>query len=186
MSDDEFDGLDLDQERQVRAAQREGKKTELPIRIGGQIIATLPIELPFEVLTPLRKIDDTIALVLRQGMTLASDNAAAAKWEATELVVNMLASTPDLPVKIVEVIEEITTNLLTPEGLEKLRAAKPSVPDLRALALGILRWYGVSLGEASPSSDSSTDGGGTSLTTSSTNSDSTPEESGPTEEPLAS
>lgn len=185
MSDD-FDGLDLDALRDSRAAEREGKKTEFPIRINREVITVLSPELPFDVLTPLRAIDDTIALVIRQAMTLASDNAAAAKWEATELVVNMLASNPDLPVKVLEVIEKISRNLLTTEGVDKFLAAKPSIDDIKALALGIFRWYGVSLGESSPSSDSSTDGGGTSATTSDTNSDSTPEESGPSEEPLAS
>lgn len=183
---DEFEGLDLDQERQVRAAAREGQKKELPIKINGEVIATLPAELPFGVITPLRKIDDTIALVIRQGMTLVSDQEKAAKWEATELVVNMLASNEDLPTKVVEVIEEISVNLLTRDGLDKFMAAKPSVPDLKALALGIFAYYGVSLGEASPSSDSSTGDGGTSPTTSSTNSDSTPEGSGRNPEPLDS
>jgi hypothetical protein len=185
MSDD-FEGLDLDAERTARAAEREGKKKELPIRIGGEVIVVLSPELPLDVLTPLRAIDDTIALVLRQAMTMVSDQEAAAKWEATELVVNMLASTPDLPVKLLEVIEQISRNLLTAEGVDKFLAAKPSVPDIKALALGIFRWYGVSLGESSPSSDSSTDGGGTSPTTSSTSSTSTPEESGSPQEPPAS
>jgi hypothetical protein len=183
---DEFEGLDLDQERQVRAATREGKKAELPIRIGGEVIATLPAELPFGVITPLRKIDDTIALVIREGMRLVSDQAAAAKWQSTELVVNILASNENLPTKVVEVIEEISTNLLTREGMDRFMAANPSMQDIKALALGIFAYYGVSLGEASPSSDSSTGDGGTSPTTSSTNSDSTPEESGPNQEPLAS
>jgi hypothetical protein len=183
---DEFEGLDLDQERQVRAAQREGSKKPWPIRIGGRVICVLPVELPFEVITPLRAIDDTIALVLRQAMTLATNKDAGAKWEASELVVDMLASSPDLPVKVVEVIQQISTNLLTQEGVDLFMAAKPSTNDIAALAKGVFRYYGVSLGEASPSSDSSTDGGGTSPTTSSTNSTSTPEESGPNQEPLAS
>lgn len=183
---DEFEGLDLDAERTARAAEREGKNQELPIRIGGEIIVRLSPELPLNVLTPLRAIDDTIALVIRQAMTMVSDQEAAAKWQATELVVNMLASTPDLPVKLLEVIEQISRNLLTPEGVDKFLAAEPSIPDIKTLAMGIFRWYGVSLGESSPSSDSSTDGGGTSATTSSTNSDSTPEASGTGQAPLAS
>lgn len=183
-----FEGFDLDAERKVRAAQREAKKQEFPIRLrrGDDPIAVLPAELPLDTLTPLRAIDDTIALVIRQAMTLVSDQEAAAKWQATELVVNMLASTPDLPVKLLEVIEQICRNLLTSEGVDKFLAAKPSVPDIKALALAIFRWYGVSLGESSPSSDSSTDGGGTSPTTSSTSSDSTPEESGSSPEPPVS
>lgn len=183
---DELEVLNLDAAREARAAQREGKKKPLPIIILDETICELPVELPLTVLTPLRKIDDTIALLIRQAMTLATNKDAGAKWEASEMVVNMLASDPDLPLKVVEVIEEVSNNLLTETGVEKFMAAGPSVDDIKALANGIMRHYGVSLGEALPSSDSSTDGGGTSLTTSSTNSDSTPEVSGPTQEPLAS
>lgn len=180
MTEAVFEGLDLDAERQARAAEREGSKKPWPIRIGGQVICTLPPEVPLSVITPLRAIDDTIALVLRQAMTLASDkDAAGAKWAFSELVVDMLATSPDLPVKVVEVIEQISRNLLTSEGVDKFMAAEPSLPDIQALAKGVFRFYGVTLGEASPSSESSTDGGGTSLTTSSMNSDSTPEASGP-------
>lgn len=185
MSDD-FDGLDLDALRDARAAEREGKQKDLPIRIRGDVIVRLSPELPLDVLTPLRAIDDTIALVIRQAMTLATDQEAASKWQATELVVDMLSTHEDLPVKVLEVIEQISRNLLTSEGVDKFMAAKPSVPDIKALALGIFRWYGVSLGESSPSSDSSTDGGGTSATTSDTNSGSTPEVSGPSGEPPTS
>jgi hypothetical protein len=186
MTEAAFEGLDLDQMRESRAAQREGQKASLPIRIGGQVIATLEPELPLSVITPLREIDDTIALVIRQAMTLATNKEAGAKWEASSLVIDMLAATPDLPVKVVEVIDKISRNLLGDSGVEQFMAARPSLPDIAALAKGILAYYGVSLGEASPSSDSSTDGGGTSPTTSDTNSDSTPEASGESAVPLAS
>jgi hypothetical protein len=181
-----FQGIDLDQERTVRAAEREGANEPWPIRFGGQIVAVLPVELPLSVIAPLREIDDTIALVLRQAMALATNNDAASKWEASELVVDMLASSPDLPVKVLTVIEEISKNLLTEEGLGRFLDQRPSIRDIVALAKGVLRYYGISLGEASASSDSSTDGGGTSNTTSSQNLDSTPEESSPQPESLAS
>jgi hypothetical protein len=186
MTEAAFEGLDLDALRDARTAQREGQKKPLPIRMGGQVICTLPVELPLSVITPLREIDDTIALVIRQAMTLATNKEAGAKWEASSLVIDMLAATPDLPVKVVEVVESISRSLLTDSGVEQFMAAKPSLPDIAALAKGILAYYGVSLGEASPSSDSSTDGGGTSPTTSNTNSDSTPEASGQTQEPMDS
>lgn len=181
-----FTGLDLDQERQSRAGQREGSGKPLPIWFGGKKIAELPVELPLNVIAPLRQIDDTIALVIRQAMSLATNNDAAAKWQASELVIDMLASSPDLPVKLLQVVEEISKNLLTEEGLAAFLDARPSFQDIAALAKGVLRHYGISLGESSASSDSSTDGGGTSNTTSSDTSDSTPEASSPPPEIPAS
>lgn len=186
MTEAAFEGFDLDAERQSRTAQREGAKQPFPIRIGGKVIAVLPVELPLSVITPLRMIDDTIALVLRQAMTLATNKEAGAKWEASELVIDMLSTSPDLPIKVIEVADQISRNLMTTEGLDAFMAAAPSLQDIAALAKAVFRFYGVSLGEPSPSSESSTDDGGTSPTTSSTTSDSTPEASGPGQDLVAS
>jgi hypothetical protein len=184
---DELDVLDLDAARKSRAAQREAKDQPQPIVFGGEVVAYLPVELPLNVIAPLREIDDTIAIVIRQALALAKNtDDARARWEASELVVDMLAATPDLPIKLVDVVTKIAVNLLTQEGLDAFMAVRPSIQDIAAFVKGVFRHYGVSLGEALPSSDSPTGDGGTSLSTSSPDSNSTPEASGPTQEPLAS
>ena len=68
MSDDDFFDLDLDAARKQRAAEREGKKRDLPIRFGGEVIATLPVEMPVDVLAPLRNLDGDLTLLLREAM----------------------------------------------------------------------------------------------------------------------
>lgn len=178
MSDDDL-VLDLDANRKQRAAEREGKKQDLPIRLGGEVIAILPVELPVDVLAPLRELDGDITLILREAMNSARHGATdEAKWNTTELVVDVLASNPALPVQALDVIVKVGKNLLTEEGFDRLVASRPSQQDYAFLVKGVFRFYGLTLGEASPSSDSSTDSGGTSNGTSSTTSDSTPEPSG--------
>lgn len=184
MSDD-LEVLDLDAERSARAAEREGKGKALPIRFGGENIATLPVELPVDVLAPLRNLDGDLTLILRQAMQ-ASRGGANEKFEATELVVDVLASNPALPVTALNTLTQVAKNLLTDEGFDRLMAQRPSAQDFATLVKGVFRFYGLSLGEASPSSDSSTDSGTTSPGTSSTTSDSTPEASGTTPAPTPS
>lgn len=180
---DEFLVIDLDAERKTRAAQREGKRQELPIRLGGQTIAVLPVELPIDVLEPLRTLDADLTLILRSAMGAARSDDPNARWESSELVVDVLAANPALPVTVLDTLSRIATNLLTAEGYQALMAQRPSPEDLAALTKGVFRFYGVSLGESSAPSDSSTDSGGTSNTTSESISGSTPETSTPTPVP---
>lgn len=180
MSDD-LDILDLDADRASRAAQREGKGASLPIRFGGEKIADLPVELPLDVLLPLREIDEDLALMFRTVMQMASQQTGeASRMDATNLVVDLLVSNPNLPTVMLDTAAQIGRNLLTVEGYDKFIAQRPSREDIGALIKGVFRYYGVSLGEASAPSDSSDSGGATSNTTSSSTSDSTPEVSGPT------
>jgi hypothetical protein len=168
--------LDLDSERDARAAAREGKQSPLPIRWRGEVIATLPVELAFEVLAPLQLINSDLTLMLRQAVQVArNNNQASDRWDAAELVIDVLAANPKLPSTVLTVIQQMSTALLGEEGVAKFLAGKPSTGDIAALAKGVFRHYGVSLGEASASSDSSETSGGTSNTTSSDTSTSTPE-----------
>jgi hypothetical protein len=170
--------LDLDAAREHRAAKREGQGKGLPVRIGGEVIATLPVELPIDVFEPLTKIDDALMLLLREAMQIASGPDAAKKWEATSLVVDLLATTSNLPMTVIEVIKGIAVNLLGQEGFNKFMKARPAREDIAEAIKGVFRFYGVSLGEALPSSASSESDGGTSSTTSEpTSTDSMPEAS---------
>jgi hypothetical protein len=173
MSD--LDILDLDADRERRAAEREGGNKGLPIRMGGRVVATLPPEFPMDVIEPLRAVDQDLALLLRQAMMMAQGGDTL---NATGLVIDLLAANPNLPSIFLDTIRECGTRLLGEEGIEALIEYRPSKDDLAALAKGVSRYYGFSLGEASPSSTSPEAGGETSSATSSESTDSTPEDSG--------
>lgn len=167
--------IDLDSARASRAASREAKGHEAPIRLGGETIAVLGAELPVDVLAPLRELDSDLTLILRQALGAARGQQS--EIDSTDLVIDILSNNPNLPTTALDIIREVASNLLSPDGFARLVAQRPSVQDYAALAKGVFRWYGVSLGEALQSSVSSTDGGETSPGTSSTTSDSTPVES---------
>lgn len=170
--------IDLDKEREARAAAREGRGQGMPIILGGKVIATLPSELPIDVLAPLKDIDEALMLLLREAMSMATGADAAQRWQATNLVIDLFSANSRLPVVVLGVVRDIGVNLLGQEGFDAFVAARPSKEDVGALAKAIFNFYGVSLGEPSPSSDSSSADGGTSSTTSSANStDSMPEAS---------
>jgi hypothetical protein len=172
---DEFDGIDLDKERERRAAEREGKRKPFPIRMGGETVATLPVEFPLDVIEPLRAIDQDLALLLRSAMGMAGGEDPMA---ATRLVIDLLASNPRLPTMFVDTIAECGTRLLGEDGMAALIAYRPTREDVAALLGAVSRFYGLSLGEASASSPSPETGGETSSATSSGTTESTPEASG--------
>lgn len=182
----DFDiGLNLDAERDRRAAAREVKADTFPIRLGGQVVATIPTELPIDVLAPLRRLDEEITLLLRTAMTAMNAGAEAQqRFDAASLIVDILAANPALPTTVVDVIHDMAVLLMGQDGYDGLMAARPSKDDMSFLGLGLLRFYGLTLGESRPSSDSSSQegqiAGETSKPTSlTTTPDSTPEESGP-------
>lgn len=185
----ELEVLDLDAEREARIAKLEVTRSPRPIRWRGNIICTLPVELPFDVIAPLGKIDADLSLIMRQAVSVARNNGQSVddRLDAAELVIDLLAANAHLPQTILTVIREMATAALTEEGLAEFLEGKPSVPDMVALARMIVRHYGVGLGEASPSSVSSGTDGGTSSTTSSPNStDSMPADSSPAPTQIAS
>lgn len=185
MSDqiEDFLAIDLDAERKQRAAAREGKKQNLPIIIGGQTIAVLPVELPIDVLEPLRTLDADLTMILRSAMQAARGKDAESRWESTELVVDVLAANPALPVTVLDTVAQVAKNLLTADGFTALMASRPTREDFAALTKGVFRFYGVTLGEALEPSGSSTASGVTSSTTSESTSASTPAISTPTPAP---
>lgn len=184
----ELEVLDLDAQREARIAKLEVTRKALPIRWRGSIICTLPTELPFAVIAPLGKIDADLTLIMRQAVSVARNNGQSVedRMDAAELVIDLLAANAHLPQTILEVIKEMSAAVLTQEGLAEFLEGQPSIPDMVGLARGVVRYYGVGLGEASPSSVSSEIDGATSNTTSSPNSDSTPEDSSQTPTQIAS
>jgi hypothetical protein len=76
----------------------------------------------------------------------------------------------------------MVTGLVGEEGYQGLASAQLSVPDISTLAKKTFAFYGLSLGEALPPSDSSEGNGTTSLPTGSTTTGSTSEGSGSAQE----
>lgn len=157
-----------------RAARTEAKTPEV-IRIGDTVV-TLPIELPLDVFAPLKNLDVDLALLMRQALNMASEGGDE-QAAATSLVIDLLVSNPNLPRDLIDAIEEVGRRLLGEEGIAALVAFRPAKEDLAVLAKGLFAHYGVGLGEASASSDSSADAGTTSKPTSSGGTGSTPEAS---------
>jgi hypothetical protein len=185
----ELEVLDLDAEREARLAKLEVTRKPLPIKWRGNTICTLPPELPFDVIAPLGKIDADLSLIMRQAVSVARNNGQSVedRLDAAELVIDLLAANAHLPQTILTVVKEMAAAVLTEEGLAEYLDGKPSIPDMVGLARGVVRYYGVGLGEASPSSVSSETGGAISNSTSSENStDSTPGDSLQTPAPIAS
>lgn len=176
--------IDLDAERSQRSARREAMADHLPLRFGGEIVAQIPTEMPLDVLAPLRRLDEEITLVIRTMMdVMRAEAEAQQRWDAASLIMDILATTPNLPSTLVSVIEDMAKRLLGEEGYTAFMSKRPTLPDMVALGSRLLSFYGMSLGESQPSSPSSgeeeTSAGEISNPTSPTTTpDSTPAESG--------
>lgn len=156
--------LDLDAGRaeraKARAARNEARGDTLPIRLGGKVVATLPAEFAIDVLTPLTELDVDLAFVIKAVTQAAGAVERDEQVAGMNLLVNVLAANPALPSGILNAVQDIGKRLLGEDGYAALVAWRPSREDIAALAKGILSWYGVSLGEASPSPTSSAASGG--------------------------
>jgi hypothetical protein len=161
----------------ARVARQETKVPE--VIVIGDTKVSLPVELPIDVFGPLKNLDVDLALLMRQAITSATGNGDQAK-EAQSLVIDLLVANPNLPRDLIDAIAESATRLLGQEGYDALVAFRPSREDLGVLAKTLLGHYGVSLGEALGSSDSSTNDGTTSKPTSNGGTESTPEGSSET------
>jgi len=168
---DEF-VLDLDADRERRAAEREAKNVGLTIRLGGKQIAVLPPEFPLDALEPLRRVDQDIAMLLRQLYQMSekeSDSVAAAA-----LVVDLLAYNPNLPSMFLDVMRECGNRLIGEDGVQALIDYRPTSGDLAALVKGVSEYYGLRLGESPESSELPEISGETSSATSNDSTESTP------------
>lgn len=187
MTDTDMELLDLDA---ASAARREGGVKPLGLRFKGDTF-TLPAELPLDVFEPLVGLDLDLALLLRQVMDVADATSDAEQRKAsTSLIVDLLVNRPTLPKEVVEAIGDMARRLFDsaehPDQWAAFMAKRPTKDDLAGLAKGLFKKYGVSLGEASGSTESSGDAGPTSSATSSASTDSTPAASGKRRAPRAS
>lgn len=174
--------IDLNAERTARAARREGAGGPIRVPLGNETFE-LPEELPTSIIDRLLDPEVEIAQLLLIAARSLKENRDD---KSLEIIVDTLSVHPDLPLGFARAVLGAIEDLFGPEQWQRFRAAKPSVPDMFALVRGLIKAYGVALGEALTSSAVSGSGGATSKPTSGVSTDSTPAESGPDQAPPAS
>ena len=156
---DDFE-LDLDGSRSARVEVTDEPRV---VRIGG-LLLEVPAELPLDVLEPLTTINVDISVLIRQ--VLDARNSAGAQEEILGAVVDMLMVNPSLPTEVIDCAKTMAQRLFGDEGYAHLVEQRLYLKDVGLLVKWLMRRYGVGLGEASPSSDSSEGTGTTSKPTS--------------------
>jgi hypothetical protein len=171
--------IDLNAARKARAARREGGSGPIPVHLGKDTY-NLPREVPAELLDRLLDPEVEIArlliLAVRQFQNSRSEDMG-------EVIVDILSAAPDLPFGIVRAIKDAVRFLFGDEQWAAFEAQKPSLEDEWELLQGLVKTYGVSLGEAFASSKPSDPAGATSKPISNVSTTSMPEASGPTPAP---
>ena len=160
--------LDLD------AARREAQIPDgITLTLRGETF-TLPSELPLDVFDPLLAEEFDLTDLIRKVMDSPSDSYSDA-------LIDVLVARPDLPKQTVAAVRSVLERLFNAAGddhFTRFVATRPSVPDYTRLTAGLVKAYGVGLGEAFKSLSTAVDGGATSRETSKSTQASTPETSG--------
>lgn len=163
--------LDLD------AARREAEQPDgLPVVFKGHTF-TLPAELPVDVFDPFLADDFDLAGLIRDAMKFTRDDEGKAR-PMYLIVTDTLFKRPTIPVDIAKAIFAAFEALFGEEQYAEFKTLRPSLPDYGRLTSGLFQMYGVSLGEAFASLDSSGTDGATPNQTSPDSTSSTPEASG--------
>ena len=176
----------LAEKRKERAAAREGRgdPPELVFdQVGGPLTVLLPLEVPLYVFEPLQEINVDIAFFVKQVFTVwqsQQEGDESGRTAAISMVTDILVANPDLPIQVLNAGKECLKRLIGDEAYDAFIAMKPSAQDVRDLLTYLAEQYGVGLGEASESTDSSQTDGMTSSPTSDGSTDSTPEGFSPT------
>lgn len=164
--------LDLDAKRaeraRARAARREGSD-DPNVRVtfdGNEYV--LPPELPASVLDPLIDGDLDLVGLIKVAYDASRDQrrSADSRDRMESMIWETLAGHPDLPVSVVRAIRDSLALLFGADQWAAFQASAPSLSDIGALIVGLVSEYGVGLGEALRSANSSGTGGTTSNPTS--------------------
>lgn len=177
--------INLDARRTQRAAKREAQYADgIPVTHAGRTYK-LPAELPVAVLDPLLDGDVDLAGLVTVAVNAMRSTGGDQQEQIAALVAEALMTHPDLPGNVLRGVRQVLANLFGPNQWAAFMGSNPapSLPDLAALIGGLVNAYGVGLGEAFGSADSSPSGGKTSSPTFNGSAVSTPVVSG---EPLAS
>jgi hypothetical protein len=164
--------IDLDGQRELRAAQREGAASGLVVRFAGTEYQ-LPPELPAAVLDPVLGGQVDLTELVRLAAVAMQDSDD----RNIETVVSTLVARPDLPTSVLTAVHAFLRSLFG-ERWAEFWAAGPSLVDLANLIAGIFRSYGVGLGESFGLTGSSSNDGQTSSPTSNGSTPSMPGGSG--------
>lgn len=141
--------LDLD------AARREAANPDgIIVRIDGNDL-TLPSELPVDIFDPLLDPELDLAGLIKH--VLEGDDSD----DFTKILLDLLESRPSLFADALDTIKSMLTLLFGAEQYALFLASRPSVNDYLRLVQGLVKLYGVGLGEAFASLESSTNGGAT-------------------------
>lgn len=142
-------GIDLD------AAIRESAYPDgIPVPYKGHTF-TMPAECPIDVFDPLLSADFNLVGVL--GAILDDTDGK----DMGESVMSVLFERPSLPAEARDTIYECLCLLFGAEQWAEFQALRPGLTTYAALIRGLLNVYGVSLGEAFASGDSSKNSGPT-------------------------
>jgi hypothetical protein len=173
--------FNLAEKRKERAAAREGRGEPPQLvfdQVGGPLIVLLPVEVPISVFEPLQEINVDIAFFVKQLFAVwqsQQESDEGGRTAAIGMLTDILVANPDLPVQVLNAGRECLKRLIGDEAYDAFIAMKPSVQDVRDLLTYLAEQYGVGLGEASESTDSSQTNGPTSSPTSDGSTDLTPE-----------
>ncbi|MFG6197716.1 hypothetical protein [Nonomuraea sp. JJY05] len=176
--------IDLDIDRDERlaaiAAERNAAVSDtFPLKFRGRVVCQLPTELPLDVLEPLTHVAVDLGLIVRTALDAARvQDPNAATMAVLDMVIDQLVINKKLPDQVMAAVHQMAVRLLGEQGFADFFALRPAVPDMVALVKGLLRAYGLRLGESSPSSDSSSGGTTSTPTLPTTTPDSSPGEPG--------
>ncbi|MFC4014701.1 hypothetical protein ACFOY2_46275 [Nonomuraea purpurea] len=172
--------IDRDERLAVIAAERGAAVADtFPLKFRGRVVCELPTELPLDVLEPLTHVAVDLGLIVRTALDAArSKDPDAANMALFDMVIDQLIINKQLPDQVLKAVHKMAVRLLTEQGFADFFALRPSLPDMVALVKGLLRAYGLRLGESSPSSGSSSDGTTSTTPLPTTTPDSTREEPG--------
>lgn len=146
--------LDLD------AARREVQHPDgYLVRFGGADLR-LPAELPLDVFEPLLAPELDLLGAVSTILETAEESGD------TGAIVGVLLTRPNLPAGLLAAVKDGVARLLGEEQAAVFAAARPSLQDYRRFITGVLRLYGVSLGEWLAPPETSETGGATSKETS--------------------
>lgn len=165
--------IDLD----LAAARREQEEPDgLPLKFRGTTFM-LPTELPLDVFDPFLAEEFDLAGLIREVMAEARNDDGTTKPVAT-VVIDTLFHRPALPVEIIKTVFAAFEALFGADQYAAFKALRPSLNDYGRLTSALFSEYGVSLGEAFASPDSSVSDGATPKETYESTPSSTPDASG--------
>ena len=150
----------------------------IPITVTADLTILAPAEFPIDVLDPLLSDDFDLVGVVKSALEHGDTS------EIGPMILGLLLDRPTLPADLIKALHDCLEILFGQEQYAKFRATRPGIKTIAFLITGLLREYGVGLGEASPSLESAVSDGETSKPISNEPTESTLEASTAAPEPV--